>query len=168
MNIFILHIDPKKNVVMYIDKHVVKMITEHNQMLCSVHHVCKQENPEYSYIPRYKLCHKNHPCSKWVRESLSNYKYLIELNKELCKEYTYRYGKIHKGQEVTEELEKNLPDIPDIGLTPFAMAMPETYKEKDPVEAYRSYYIFEKHHLFAWKKREEPEFITDFFKLFEN
>jgi hypothetical protein len=32
---------------------------------------------------------------------------------------------------------------------------------------YRSYYIFEKHHLFAWKKREEPEFITDFFKIFE-
>jgi hypothetical protein len=167
MNIFFLHYDPKKCAKMHVNKHVIKMITEHVQILCSVHHICKQENPKYQFIPPYKLCHKNHPCNKWARHSLSNYKYLIELTRELCAEYTYRYEKVHKSQQFLDILEKNLPDIPDLGFTPPAQAMPDTYKEKDTVEAYKSYYIFEKHHLFAWKKREEPEFITDFFKIFE-
>ena len=119
-----------------------KMITEHNQILCSVHHICKQENSDYKYIPPYKLCHKNHPCNKWTRESLSNYKFLIMLNKELCAEYTYRYGKIHKGQAVTEELEKNLPEIPDIGFTKPAQAMPDTYKEENPTGVTTSFVIY--------------------------
>jgi len=168
MNIFFLHFDPKQCAQMHVDKHVVKMITEHNQILCSVHHICKQTDPDYKYIPPYKLCHKNHPCNKWARESLSNYKYLIMLNKELCAEYTHRYGKIHKGQYVTEELEKHLPEIEDIGFTPPAQAMPDTHKEKDTIDAYRSYYIFEKYKLFSWKNRGEPDWLIDFYKIFEN
>ena len=89
------------------------------------------------------------------------------LNKELCAEYTYRYGKIHKGQAVTEELEKNLPEIPDIGFTKPAQAMPDTYKEENPTSAYRSYYLFEKNHLFSWKNRDEPKWLQDFYSSFE-
>ena len=107
MNIFFLHKDPKKCAIMHVNKHVVKMILESTQMLCSVHHVCKQIDPNYSYTPPYKLAHKNHPCSIWVRESLSNYLWLIELAKELSKEYTYRYGKSHKCESYIYELEKN-------------------------------------------------------------
>jgi len=47
------------------------------------------------------------------------------------------------------------------------MAMPPSFKEKDPVEAYRSYYIFEKNHLFSWKKRDEPDFVKEFRSYFE-
>jgi len=167
MNIFFLHWDPKTCAIMHVDKHVVKMILESTQILCSVHHVCKQLDNSYAYIPPYKLTHKNHPCSIWTRKSISNYKWLIELAKELCYEYTYRYGKIHKCQAYIYELEKNLPSIQDVGMTPPAQAMPDTYREADPVDAYRCYYIFEKYKMFSWKKREEPEWLLEFYRLFE-
>lgn len=88
MNIFLLDYDVKKCAQSHVDKHVVKMILETAQLLCGAHHVIGTTDN----IP-YKLSHKNHPCSIWVRESLTNYLYLCELGLELCYEYTYRYGK---------------------------------------------------------------------------
>ena len=52
-------------------------------------------------------------------------------------------------------------------MTPPAQAMPDTYREADPVDAYRCYYIFEKYKMFSWKKREEPEWLLEFYRLFE-
>ena len=119
-----------------------------------------------------KLTHKNHPSSIWTRESLSNYNWLVELTKELCKEYTYRYGKIHKCEkDYLQILEENKPDIPDIGLTTPKQAMPDTYKIntnniEDSIEAYRQYYFFEKNSMFSWKKRTKPEWIIEMENLF--
>ena len=96
-----------------------------------------------------KLTHKNHPSAVWTRTSLSNYNWLLELTKELCKEYTFRYEKIHKCEtEYLQTLEDNKPDIKDIGLTLPNQAMPDTYKIEtnnieDVVEAYRQYYFYE-------------------------
>ncbi len=56
-------------------------------------------------------------CSIWVRESLSNYLYLCDLGLELCKEYTYRYGKRHKSQDVIEWCVTNKLNICDKGFT---------------------------------------------------
>ena len=162
MNIFILHLNQSTCVKMYVNKHVIKMILESCQLLCSVHHVCDSK-----YVPVYKLTHKNHPCSIWARESLTNYKWLIVLAKELCKEYTYRYGKIHKCESYINDLEKNLPPIEDKGFTPPAQAMPDIYKDSDVVEAYRHYYFFEKNNLFDWKKRPIPGFIKEYRQIFE-
>ncbi|MFN9952871.1 MAG: hypothetical protein ACK55I_07210, partial [bacterium] len=81
----------------------------------------------------YRLTHKNHPCSIWARESLSNYLYLCELTLELCREYTYRYGKTHKTQQVLEWCIINKPNIQDIGFTTPALAMPDQYKTSCPV-----------------------------------
>ena len=39
MNIFFLHFDPKTCAQMHVDKHVVKMILESVQLLCSAHHL---------------------------------------------------------------------------------------------------------------------------------
>lgn len=150
--------------VYHCDKHVVKMILETCQLLCSVHHLFPTEN----YSPKYKLTHKNHPCAIWTRESLSNYKWLVQLGLELCKEYTYRYGKIHKSQILIEEMEEHMPNIPDKGFTPPAQAMPNDYKEEDAVEAYRSYYYFEKYNIHSWKKRQIPEWITEIYNMFED
>ena len=157
MNIFFLDLDPEECAKMHVNKHVVKMILEHLQLLCSVHHAT-----ESKFIPPYKLTHKNHPCSIWTRESLSNYKYLIQLTKELCKEYTYRYGKVHKCEQYLELLENNLPPIDDIGFTKPRQAMPNAYKEEDSVMAYRNYYFYDKKHIHAWKKREPPEWLDDY------
>lgn len=170
MNIFFLHLNQRKCAKWHVDKHVVKMILESTQLLCSAHHIFPNKNNLYT--PPYKLTHKNHPCSKWVRESLSNYKWLVKLAKELCFEYTYRYGKIHKCEAYIFELENNFPDIKDIGLTTPAQAMNEEYKSSDNnieniIEAYKNYYYFEKYDLHSWKKRNVPEFIKEFNDNFE-
>jgi hypothetical protein len=152
MNIFFLDENPKLSAQYHVDKHVVKMILETAQLLCSVHHVTEQVTEQ---VP-YKLSHKNHPCAVWARKSLSNYLYLCELGLELGKEYTHRYGKKHKSIEVIEWCIINKPNIPDIGFTTPAMAMPDEYKADSVVESYRNYYMGAKSELAQWKKREKP------------
>lgn len=170
MNIFFLHFDPKTCAQMHVNKHVVKMILESVQLLCSAHHL----HPNDKELKLMKLTHKNHPSSIWTRESLSNYKWLVELTKELCKEYTYRYGKVHKCEtEYLQILEENNPDILDIGFTMPRQAIPETYKiesEKidDAIEAYRQYYFFEKNSMLDWKNRDIPEWIKEYKILFDD
>ena len=155
MNIFILDKDVKKCAQYHCDKHVVKMILETAQLLCGVHHMTDQVTDQ---VP-YKLSHKNHPCAIWSRESLSNYLYLCDLGLELCKEYTYRYGKRHKSQDVIEWCVTNKPNICDKEFTEPARAMPNEYKVDSVVESYRNYYIGEKSKIAVWKNREIPEWF---------
>ena len=153
MNIFVLDTDPKKCAVYHNDKHVVKMILETAQLLCGCHHVTESQ-----YEIPYKLSHKNHPCSIWVRQCIENYIWLCDLGLELCAEYTYRYGKRHKSQDIIEWCLMNTPNIPTNGdITPFALAMPDECKVGTAIDSYRAYYILEKRELAAWKNRQVPE-----------
>ncbi len=153
MNIFVLDTDPKKCAVYHNDKHVVKMILETAQLLCGCHHVTESQ-----YEIPYKLSHKNHPCSIWVRQCIENYIWLCDLGLELCAEYTYRYGKRHKSQDVIEWCLINTPNIPTNGdITPFALAMPDECKVGTAIDSYRAYYMLEKRELAAWKNRQVPE-----------
>ena len=132
------------------DRHVVKMILETAQILCTVLN-------ELGYSTPYKSTHKNHPSVMWAKKSKNNFLWLKELGLELGKEYTYRYGKIHKSALIIE----NLPD-PDENkfkektLTSFALAMPEQYKTSDPVVSYRNYYLGAKKDIMKYTKREVP------------
>lgn len=105
----------------------------------------------------YKPTHVNHPCSIWSRESLANYKLLIEFTKAIGKEYTYRYEKIHACESVLYYCERVVPNIKDIGVTEIRLAMPDYCKIGSPVESYREYYRKEKRHISSWKKRKPPE-----------
>jgi len=157
MNVFVLHTDPTLCAQMHADKHVVKMIVETAQLLCTVHHL-KGSNRDYMY----RKTHVNHPCSKWARESVQNYKWLCRLGLELCREYTYRYGKIHKTQRVLERLALDIPNLPDSELTAWALAMPiECKVENDAVESYRRYYVMEKQRLAKWKNRNVPTWFSN-------
>jgi len=149
MNIFVLDLDPKKCAQYHLDKHTTKMCVEYAQLLCGSHWVTGTEAP-------YKLSHKNHPCSIWTRESLSNYLYLCELGLELCKEYTYRYGKRHKSQDVIEWCVTNKVNICDKGFTEPPKAMPDEYKVDDVIESYRNYYKGAKSGFAVWKNRKIP------------
>ena len=130
------------------------MILETAQLLCGVHHMT-----DAVYVP-YKLSHKNHPCSIWARESLTNYLYLGELGLELSREYTHRYGKKHKSQEVIEWCLMNKPQIQDNGFTTPPKAMPDEYKTEDVIESYRKYYLGAKKTFLTWKERQVPEWVT--------
>jgi hypothetical protein len=156
MNIFMLDWDVKKCAEYHCNKHCTKMCVEYAQLLCGAHHITNSKLD----IP-YKLTHKNHPCSIWVRNSLSNYLYLCELGLELCKEYTYRYGKRHKSQDVIEWCVTNLVNICDKGVTEPPKAMPDEYKTKDVIQSYKNYYIGAKKEFALWKKREIPTWFSE-------
>ncbi len=150
MNIFVLDYDTKVCAQMHCDKHCVKMILETAQLLCGVHHMTGGEAP-------YGLSHKNHPCSIWARECIENYVWLCDLGIELCKEYTHRYGKRHKSQEIIEWCMVNHPNIEEKGdLTEFRLAMPDECKIGDAVESYREYYNVFKKGFAKWKNRDVP------------
>lgn len=154
MNVFFLDNNPKQCAIYHNNKHCIKQLLESSQLLCGVHHVVGTQTD----IP-YRLSHKNHPCAIWARESLSNYLYLCELGLELCNEYTYRYGKRHKSLEVIMWCISNKPNIPDIGFTEPARAMPDEYKVKSVVQSYRNYYIGAKSGFANWKNRDIPEWF---------
>jgi hypothetical protein len=157
MNIFFLDLDVNKCAKYHCDKHVVKMIIETAQLLCGVHHT----TPQVTHQVPYKLSHKNHPCAIWTRTSLTNYLYLCELGLALSKEYTYRYGKRHKSQEVIEWCLINKPKIQDIGFTEPPKAMPDEYKVSDVVESYRNYYRGAKMDFAVWKNVDIPKWLKN-------
>jgi hypothetical protein len=159
MNIFFLHLIPLICAQMHCDKHVVKMILETCQMLCCVWH-CSDPDA-LIYTPKYRLTHKNHPCNIWARKSTANYEWLCALGIELCKEYTYRYGKIHACEYMIKEMNETVPPIPKDVFSSPAQAMPNQYKGDDAVESYRTYYFFEKNNMLSWKNRDKPTWITD-------
>ena len=160
MNIFRLDDDPVKCAEYQTNSHLVKMIVEHQQLMSTAHHLCPSKLDVDSI---YWMTHKNHPSGVWVRESIDNYLWLHKLTEAMCSEYGYRYGKTHKS--VKEGLLKRLsrpPKLPDIGPTPQRLAMPERYHTKNPVVAYRNYYVGEKSHLFVWRRRAMPSWLIQF------
>jgi hypothetical protein len=146
MNIFVVNRDPVKAAKDLCDKHVVKMILETAQMLCSAH----------NGTAPYKPTHVKHPCTIWASVSMDNYEWLLSHGLALCEEYTRRYGKRHKTHDVLEWLDANRPPLSRNGLTPFAQAMPDEFKDPDPVEAYRKYYIGAKKTIAVWNHSSKP------------
>ena len=176
MNIFVLHRDPYICAQMHCDKHIVKMIIESAQLLytcCLMWGIVGNDIREFITTAPittkgthgYKMTHKHHPCCKWLSESVENYHWLVTMAKELCVEYTRRYKKIHATEQHIDWLSYVCPDIPNMPMTPFAMAMPNDckYTEHDgninPVKSYRMYYCKEK--TFAkWAHSTVPIWYT--------
>ena len=106
-------------------------------MVCTTHHL----HPSGKYDIPYKKTHENHPCSKWLRDSIENYDWLYKMTKALNDEYKYRFNHDvnHKSFDVIESLP--VPNIPDVSMTRFARAMPDECKVgNDVVQSYRKYY----------------------------
>ena len=146
MNIFVLDKNPQIAAQMHCDKHVPKMILETAQMLSTAHHV--YDTPLAPEV--YKQAHLNHPCTKWIRESTANYNWAWRLYLNLLVEFRMRRGKSHKSGELIGAL-AHTPPLPRLGLTPFAQAMPDEYKQEDAVEAYRAYYRGDKASFAKWE-----------------
>ena len=169
MNIFVLDECPVISAQMQCDKHIVKMPLETAQMLCSVWHRYGQG----MNVP-YKEAHKNHPCTLWAGNDGANYDWLWQHGMELCFEYTRRYNKIHKCQQVIMDI--SLSDCVlgfdnmSRNITPHPQCMPDEYKEQDgffspevaSVRAYRKYYVNDKKDIAKWNKgRDAPDWYTN-------
>lgn len=188
MNIFYLSHDIKECAQMHVDKHSIKMILEYAQLLSTAHRVldgriavvssAKGRNIKKYILSDnregilYSATHINHPSATWVRQSDSNYQWLASLLIELCKEYTYRYGKIHKIERdgLSNFLLMNQPlNIPKLKFTEPTPAMPDDVKVMgNSILSYRNYYIKHKTHLASWKgkvnSREIPLWYSESFR----
>jgi hypothetical protein len=142
MNIFYLSEDPNEAAKYMYNKHVVKMILESAQLLCTAHIISDGEAAD---VP-YKATHKNHPSAIWARESVSNYIWLYDHMIALGNEYTRRYGKKHLTiLKCSGALCKAPNNVTKVDLTPMPQCMPDQYKVPgNSVEAYWNYYEAEK------------------------
>jgi hypothetical protein len=93
--------------------------------------------------------------------------WLAMLFSELCKEYTHRYGKDHKTRSTVGDFLLGLPkQMPLAPMTPFALAMPDELKDKDPIRAYQNYYLDSKASIARWTNRSAPKWFKDRYKDF--
>jgi hypothetical protein len=148
VNIFVLSKDPIKAAQMQCDKHVVKMVLESAQILSTVLHLQGHPHP-------YKPTHKNHPCVQWATEPANQY-WLYRHFIALCAEYEHRYHRTHKCAYLLEELSPKTDGA--VMKTPahFVQCMPDEYKSKNVVTAYRSYYRGAKSAFARWTGRPVP------------
>lgn len=161
MNIFVLDEDPIKAAQMLCDKHICKMIVESCQLLCSVFYF------NSNIVPQYKLTHKNHPCAKWARLSKANFEWLLKHLRELLNQYTLRYYKKHKCEQVYNWINEHKIwlNFNYFKLTSFIQCMPDKYRYKDTVQAYKNYYIGEKLKFAKWKLGNIPKFVKEYYEI---
>jgi hypothetical protein len=179
MNIFYLDRNTQKCAEMHVDKHCVKMILEYAQLLSTAHRyldgilstgLSKSGRKQQRYVLSdsrehilYSATHINHPSAIWVRQSDKNYMWLAEMLEMLCGEYTYRYGRVHKVEEMglMQLLKNKFPNnIPTGNFTEPTPAMPDDYKVAgDSIQSYKNYYLGDKQRMFSWKNRQTPSWI---------
>ena len=182
MNIFYLDHNVAKCAEYHVDKHCIKMILEYCQLLSTAHRmidgtetIAKSKTgrnvkrwilPDERETVLYSATHINHPSAVWARQNKDNYCWLHSLLCELCKEYTYRYGKTHKCQEIglVDKLAIVPYNLSDTKFTQPTPAMPDACKVPgDSIKSYRNYYIMEKQRMWSWKgkinSRTEPNWF---------
>ena len=146
MNIFVLDENPITAAQCMDDVRVPKMCVESAQMMASAlrrHGATDEQMPLTKAGKPYKGGYKHHPCTVWAGDGHDNFMWLADHAIALCVEYTSRFGKQHACLQPIAEmnaLQASKIIVPRGKLTPFALAMPDEYKDDDVVKAYRSYY----------------------------
>ena len=156
MNIFYLDKDPELAAIYQYNKHVVKMILESAQMLCTAHH-CYGDKWQRENVP-YKQAHLNHPSTIWTRRSKSTYMWLYNHMIALGDEYKKRYGKTHLSITKCKDFLAIPPrHIQGNDWCQPPQAMPDEYKDPCSIQAYWNYYIGEKHVVVNHNKEKPYE-----------
>lgn len=134
MNIFFTSTNPFRAGSMLPDKLCVKMILEYAQLLCTSVRLAGIDDEKL-----YKATHKNHPSAVWCRQTKANYVWVWNAAKEMCAEYTRRYGKTHKTEAVIDHVIQYLDVIPSGDFSHPPQCMPDEFKHEDTPTAYRRY-----------------------------
>jgi hypothetical protein len=158
MNIFYINENPTVAAHELADAHIRKMQIESAQMCCTAHWETGSTAP-------YKRAHKNHPSTIWVRQSIHHYRWLITHGLEICNEFTKRYGKRHKTQDILEWCKNNEPNIPDNKFMPPPKCMPLEFQTEDTIESYKRFYIEDKIKIkkLNWNKlNNKPKWVVSY------
>lgn len=157
MNIFVVQNDPVEAARDLCDQHIVKMPLETAQLLCNVRHLQGLDAPYAPFNPK-------HPAAQWTAESRENYRWLLRHGSALCEEFTRRYQRRHRAENVIDFCADRAEDLhfDRQNATEFVQCMPEIYRiPHQAVEAYRAYYRGEKSRFARWKYSPIP----DWFKI---
>jgi hypothetical protein len=159
MNIFYIDKDPIVAAQQLSDPHIRKMQIESAQMCCTAHWAVGGTAP-------YRKAHLNHPSTIWTRQSIQHYDWLVEHGLEICREFTLRYDKHHKTQDVLEWLQTNKPNLPNIKFVDPPLCMPDQYKKENAIQAYRTFYVKDKLMVkgLDWKKipEKKPLWVNEY------
>jgi hypothetical protein len=170
MNIFFLDTDINKSAEWACDQHVVKMLSEHAQILCTVAHGLGLD-PEL--IPM-KATHAKHPCTLWAASSYAHFLHLLMLNRSYYREYVKRFGnKPHqgfiKGELLYERLSSDIKhgfsyvfgqdltirNVPQVVGTPTVV----TGTLEQAVSAYRALYRGPKRQMLRYRHGPAPYWL---------
>lgn len=159
MNIFVLDERPWRCAELHCDAHVIKMILETTQMLCTVQRGAGNQDPEL-----YRATHANHPCTKWAGATRRQYEWTWNLLHALHVQYAERYEKVHASIFLAERL-RDAPDgLPDLPLDSFVFCGPDECREASVIASYRNLYNL-KNRTFkrsmTWTRATRPDWVTE-------
>lgn len=133
MNIFYTNPDPFICADEHCNVHQVKMILEYAQLLSTAHHLTGSGTPDM-----LKATHINHPCAKWVRDSMDNYEWLLLCWYKLLMNFYRRTGRAHSVDRMKTAL-STFPRLPRDMLKPHPLCVQSTTHQIDPCETYQLY-----------------------------
>lgn len=153
MNIFVTDPNPHASAYCLPDKHIVKMPLESCQMLSIIYSkwyydwgtIPKQDDTPYATA---KGAFRNHPCTQWAGKNIYNTAWLIVHGLALCKEYRFRYDKIHSCNKSLFEAKKLFHQKTGKAITCYSMAdnyaraMPEEYKYDTSIDTFTAYKMY--------------------------
>lgn len=212
MNIFFTNIDPRVAARELCDSHIRKQGIEAVQMLCTALHVRRfftaeksagkittsllrrrvedaklKADTERSWTPYdylYRPAHVNHPCNIWVRQSDSNFEWLLHHADEIFNEWRLRFksadmSKRHASHLMLDNVRRLWYTLADDrlltkDLTPPALTIPpNAYLKMDRLimtdgysfalatHTYQLYINLCKTHLHVWTPPgKKPSYVT--------
>lgn len=180
MNIFYLDSHPTQAARYHCDKHVVKMIVETAQLLCTAHRILDGEQQivvnENGHKRKvwvhpdietnqvlYRATHINHPSAVWVRQSYDHYMWAYTLMVMLNYEFVERYNKTQDHATI-RKLGTILAGPPvglntKVGFKPPPQVVSDDCKDENTIYAYREYYRKHKKDIAKWKSGEIPDWF---------
>ena len=149
MNIFFLSRDPHESAQYLCDKHIPKMFLETCQMLSTA-----VQRHKGLVKGLYKPAYPNHPMTKWVGFNRDCFRWTLENAVFISHEYCKRFNRLHKSSRILNAIYDNqyYKEIPDEQFTTPPQCMPDEYKNKDYVVAYRKYYMGAKAYFAKWER----------------
>lgn len=144
MNIFATSICPTTSAKNLDDKRLIKMVLESAQLLSTA--VFLNSNIIYNDI--YKPTHLKHPCTIWASLNRNNWDWLFLHFQSLCQEYTFRFNKKHKTENLLSTLvQYDQYLIKNKQITPFPNCTKSKILQVDfttiinPHDAYQQYLV---------------------------
>jgi len=169
VNIFFVDENPVVAAQSLCDKHQGKMLVESVQMMVSAlrrHGATDADVPLTAKGTPHKGGYANHPSTRWVGDSLSNFTWLFDHSVALADEFALRFGKEHACARQLDAVRASACMVPDVPMTAVPLCVGDELHAKygttavlsEAVDIYREFYTIDKASFAKWLKgRPSPD-----------